>query len=619
MHEKNALNGKSQHFVVRRLNKKSVFTVGRNLFAHSGIFSEERTPMGEKMKVSIKDNVFGKIVRKVMIKNTDPLLKELEDASKNVKATQYTTLRRILEHGKDTSFGRDHKFIEILKAKDDEELYSLYTKNVPVSVYNDYDSYIEKSIHGEPNQLVPGKPELYLATSGTTGKPKYIPMTAEYLDYINEIQSMLLASYARQKKDIYCGKILALTGRAVEGHAPDGTVVASTSGATKRKTSKAALKLMAFPDIVMSIEDYNSRYYVAMRFAIEKDVRLVLNANPTTVLELLRNASKYYDDYCDDIEKGTISDKVEVKQEIREELLATLKPNKKRADELRALKKKAGRVPDPKDFWPNMRVNCSWKCGNTSFYNEKLDGLFPAGSLHQEFGYFASECRFGYTLDATDDSTVVYPHRVYLEFIPEEELDKKNPKVLRLNELEVGKRYSPLVTNPSGLYRYNMNDLVEVTGRFHESPRLLMIQKINGIVSLTGEKLYEKQFMNAVNEASSKFGKTIEFYMGCGDLETSAYHLFYEFKEKISDSELKEFNLFVDKKMQEYNMEYEAKRKSLRLNEPVPYLLPEKSFGMFKEALIKMGRSDGQFKITNLVQNDAQFKILKDIAKSCAR
>ena len=566
------------------------------------------------MKVSIKNRVFGAIVRKVMIKNTDPYLKELEEASRNVAETQGKTLRRILEQGKDTEFGKDHRFAEILNAKDDAELYSLYTKNVPVSVYNDYESYIEKSINGEPNQLVPGKPELYLATSGTTGKPKYIPMTEEYLNYINEIQSMILASFVRQKKDVYVGKILAMTGRAIEGYAPDGTAIASTSGATKRNTSKAALKLMAFPDALVGIDDYNSRYYAAMRLAIEKDVRLVFNANPTTVLELLRNAAKYYDDYCDDIEKGTISDKVDIPSEIREKLLEGVKPNKKRAKELRALKKKAGGVPEPKDIWPNLRVNCSWKCGNTAFYNKKLANLFPEDSIHQEFGYFASECRFGYTLDASDDSSVVFPHRVFLEFIPEEELDKANPKVLQLKDLEIGKRYSPLVTNPSGLYRYNMNDLIEVTGRYFECPRILMIQKINGIVSLTGEKLYEKQFMNAVNEASAKFGKTVEFYMGCGDLESAAYHLFYEFREKTTDSELKEFNSFVDKKMQEYNMEYEAKRRSLRLNEPVPYLLPEKSFGRFKEALIKAGRSDGQFKITNLVQNDAQFKILKNIA-----
>ncbi len=567
------------------------------------------------MKAKLKDRIYGAIVRKVMIKNTNPLLAEIEKASVNVRSSQDATLRRILEEAKDTQYGRDHDFAGILAAKDADELYNKYRNAIGVTSYADFEPYVEKSMKGEENQLVPGRPEIYLATSGTTGRPKYLPMTTSYLDYINQIQSVLLASFARQKPDVYAGKILAMTGKAVENHAPDGTIIASTSGATKRRTSKNALKLMAFPDIIMSIEDYNARYYAAMRFAIERDVRLIINCNPTTNLELLRNAEKYYDDYCDDIEKGTLSDKVEIKPEIRSELLSQLSPNPKRAAELRFLKRKcSGKNPLPKDFWPNLRAVTSWKCGNTAFYNDKMRAIFPASSIHQEFGYFASECRFGVPLDATDDSTVIWPHKVFIEFIPESELGKENPRILRMHEVEKGGRYAPIITTPSGLYRYNMNDLVEVSAKYHEAPRLSMIQKINGIVSLTGEKLSEKQFISAVEEASVKFGKTLEFYMGCGDLESSAYHFFFEFVEKTSAQELEEFNSFVDKKLKEYNLEYEAKRDSLRLNAPTSYLLPEHSFGAFKEALVKAGRSDGQFKITNLVQNDQQFGILKKIA-----
>ena len=41
--------------------------------------------------------------------------------------------------------------------------------------------------------------------------------------------------------------------------------------------------------------------------------------------------------------------------------------------------------------------------------------------LHQEFGYFASECRFGLVMDDTLNS-VMFPHMHYYEFVKEEDL-----------------------------------------------------------------------------------------------------------------------------------------------------------------------------------------------------
>ncbi|MEE1168702.1 MAG: GH3 auxin-responsive promoter family protein, partial [Alistipes sp.] len=172
----------------------------------------------------------------------------------------------------------------------------------------------------------------------------------------------------------------------------------------------------------------------------------------------------------------------------------------KRAEELRQLLKEHGKL-EPKHFWPWLQLLSTWKCGNTKIYMEKyLDQFDWSKTFYQELGYIATECRFGFSLDDTNES-VLFPHFHYYEFVEESELDKPHKHFLQIHELEKGKRYCAYVTTYSGLFRYNMNDLVEVGGQFYNTPTVHMVSKVNGIVSMTGEKLYEPQFIDAVHKA----------------------------------------------------------------------------------------------------------------------
>ena len=63
-----------------------------------------------------------------------------------------------------------------------------------------------------------------------------------------------------------------------------------------------------------------------------------------------------------------------------------------------------------------------------------------------------------------------------------------------------------LVMTATGLYRYFMNDLVETIGFFRATPLLRFVQKGKGVTSLTGEKLYEAQAIEAVRSVSARFG-----------------------------------------------------------------------------------------------------------------
>lgn len=537
----------------------------------------------------------------------------LKKACKNPRETSAKTLRGMLDYAKDTVYGKEHHFADILAAKDNEELFKLWQENVKPNDYEDFRPYVERHKHGESDILFPGKPVLYATTSGSTAEPKWIPITEKYLKTVyGKMTKVWLFNFLKNRPNVYKGKILSIVGKVVEGYAPDGTVFGSVSGVTQRDAPGFVKRLYTNPQCVYSIADYNARYYILMRMGVENDVTLIVTANPSTIVELQNNVNKFYDDYVNDIEHGTISDKINLEPEIRKELEACVKPNPKRAAELRALKEKYGRVL-PKHYWPNMQILNTWKCGNTKVYLDKFKDSFPETMLHQEFGYFSSECRFGLVLDDTLN-TVLFPHYHYYEFVAEEDIDNPEPKFLQVDELVEGKRYCPYVTTFAGLYRYNMNDLLEAGPKFEGTPTVHMIQKINGIVTITGEKLHERQFIEAVRQAEEETGMRTAFFIGFADLELSAYHFYYEFADQgTSQADAEKFTEVVDKYLRKQNVEYVTKRDSLRLKDPITHRLCKDSFEKFKARCISEGARDGQFKLNILLQDEVRHAKFKDL------
>lgn len=538
---------------------------------------------------------------------------KLKSVSRNPRRASEQTLRGILNYAKDTVYGREHHFADILAAKDDKELYALYQKYVPAQEYEALRPYVERHKNGEANVLFPGKPIMYATTSGTTKEPKWVPITDVYLNSVyGKMTKVWLFNFIKNRPKVFTGKIVSIVGKVIEGYAPDGTVFGSVSGVTQRDCPKFVKKLYASPADVFSITDYNARYYAIMRMGIERNITLIVTANPSTIVEMQNNVNEFYDQYVDDIEHGTLNKDLNISPEIRAAIQPYLKPNPERAAELRALKQKYGTVL-PKHYWPNLQILNTWKCGNTKVYVDKFQHSFPEQMLHQEFGYFSSECRFGLVLDDTNN-TVLFPHFHYYEFIEEHDLENEHPHFLQLHELEQGKRYCPFVTTYAGLYRYNMNDLVEVGPNFENTPTVHMIQKVNGIVSMTGEKLHERQFIEAVHAAEKELQMPVKFFVGFADLSISAYHFYYEFEDlATTQQQAEQFTQKVDQVLQQSNIEYKAKRESFRVKDPVTHRLQRESFEHFKAQCIAEGARDGQFKMNLLMQDEkrhAKFKSL---------
>lgn len=537
-------------------------------------------------------------------------LAEMTKASRNAKKAQEDCLRSILLPAKDTAYGKEHKFAHILDAENQDEFFARYRKEVPINDYESLRPYVERHKNGEENVLFPGKPKMYATTSGTTKEPKWIPITERYYQEVyKKLNQMWFYTLIMNKPKAFHGKTLSIVGKAIEGAAPDGTAYGSISGISQRDIPSFMESVHTAPSDVFHISDYKARYYAIMRMAIEQNVTLIITANPSTLVEMQTNANEFYDEYVNDIEKGTLSNRLNIPEKIRASLEAQLKPNPQRAKELKALKAKHGTVL-PKHYWPYMQIVNVWMCGNTKVYLDKILESFPQNTVFHEFSYFSTECRVGLVLKSNSLDTVIFGHKIYFEFISEEDVitggeqNELPAKVYQLWELEKGKRYCPIITTSAGLYRYNMTDIVEVTGFYNEFPLIKFIQKTNGIISLTGEKLHERQFIEAVDSCSEKMKMPLKFFVGFANIEKSNYRFYYEFAcQTVSREDAEKLTEAIDAKLMEYNPEHQSKRTSNRLKAPETAILGPEAFERFKSACIEKGYRDGQFKLNLLMQD----------------
>ena len=130
-----------------------------------------------------------------------------------------------------------------------------------------------------------------------------------------------------------------------------------------------------------------------------------------------------------------------------------------------------------------------------------------------EIGYASSEfC--GSVKDA--DRNICLPMFTdnYYEFASLQDWGSKNPVFLSLTELEPGQDYYIFVTTASGLYRYNINDVVTATEGIGNCPGLRFLRKGKGVTNITGEKISEDQVISVVSKGL-KFENCISVLTQC--------------------------------------------------------------------------------------------------------
>jgi hypothetical protein len=524
-------------------------------------------------------------------------------------------LRQMLETNADTEFGRRHGFGGITS-------FQQFQEQVPISTYEDLEPYITAEMNGRPHQLTKEPPVLFTTTSGTTGTRKYIPMTHEGKRAKSHLTWLWFCGLYRDHPGIVGGRILSVVSPEVESHAPSGVPCGAESGHAYRTMPGPVRSMYTAPYGVFAIEDYEAKYYTLLRLAAGQNISCIATVNPSTVLLLGDRLAQHTEPIIRDVRDGTLSSEFSVPQELRDSL--HLRPDPERARHLERAAAAGGGPLRPGLAWPELAAIGCWKGGTVGAYLAKFDTYFPQGPPIRDFGYYATELRGSVPLSDQGDAGTIAIGTNVLEFHPAtEDRAPEGRELLRVEQLELGRRYFVYVTNASGLYRYEMNDIVEVTGRDRQTPLIRFVQKGKGVVSFTGEKLYEVQVITAVDKALAALRGRYHFIAAVAELVdgTSPRLIFLiEFDDPIADQDGSALVDRVDAALGEENDEYLTKRKSLRYGAAVIRVVRPGEFDRYRRRMVETGqRADGQFKVLRLTSDTsfaAEFTAERDLTGS---
>jgi hypothetical protein len=497
---------------------------------------------------------------------------------------QINVMQRLLYQNRDTQFGKKHRFSKI-------QNYAEFRQNIPVQTYESLRPYIEEQRLTGIKALTNETPKFYAQTSGTTGEPKYIPITLATLKMHSDEQSLFSYLQYRACPEAFAGKALGIMGAAVEGYLDSGHEVGSVSGHLYQSLPKIIQSRFVLPPAVSRITNYDLKYLVILRLALaEPNITYAGSPNPSTFLRLLSVLNKQRETLIESLLTGNLVGIEMLDDDLKSLLERKFKPELARAAQISNLPELTFA-----NVWPELKLLTTWTGGSCGIALEALREKLPTNTKIMELGYQSTEFRGSIALQAETNAGLPPLHHHFFEFVEQSRWDNDNPDFLMLDQLSQDITYYIFVTNASGLYRYFMNDLVQVGGFFNATPLLSFVQKGKGVTNLTGEKLYEAQVISAVQAISATLGLISSFYILVANQKTMSYQLFLETDKPAQFNHIT-FSQLLDEKLGELNIEYQAKRGSGRL---APLTTAWLKFGtgeVYKSQCMSLGQREGQFK-----------------------
>lgn len=491
---------------------------------------------------------------------------------------QNELLLKILNKNHKTVYGIEHNFSEIRNYED-------YIKAVPVNSYDDLKDYIHKQDSENVPYLTEESPVFYVLTSGTTGRSKKIPILKSSISHYRQSQQLLAFAMYLGIPSAYKGKILAMVSPSHEGLLDTGSPYGSMSGLIYQSMPRTLRTKYVVPLHVFEMANYDEKYLAIAESALkEKNISMIATANPTSLLKL----DRVINDNADKLIESIRSTDAE------------------RADELQVLLAVDGSLSFAK-IWPELKAITVWTGGSCGISILSLREMLPVDTRIVEVGYMSSEFRGGVTLDVLDNRQVPTFHQNFFEFVEKDAWEDGDAEFLKLDQISPGTQYYIFVTTQTGLYRYDINDLIEVTGRFNNTPTIQFVQKGRGVTNITGEKLYEAQLLSAIHETREQQKVSFDFFIMIAYPERYEYCLYIEHTPFDTSG--------IETQLRKSNMEFEDKQKSGRLK-PLRTVFIESGTGdLYKKYCLQQGQREGQYKLMHLqYDKDCNFDFL-----SCER
>ena len=511
-----------------------------------------------------------------------------------IRETQEKILLEILKTNKNTEYLKIFETeSQILNAENEKELIEKFQNKIPIVNYEDIKEFVEREKSGESNVLLSDKIKLFELTSGSTSDVKYIPYTKKFLkSYMNGVFSWIYNLYQNNKR-LFLGssywsvspilKREAVTNGGIRVGIEDDTSYFDKISAfflnklfTVPKEIKntqnmedflliTAVFLLLSENLAM-ISVWSPSFLMILLDFIEKNHKVICqivksedlgteffadkNLGNKKYFQIIqkkyrklwkKNRSKFLINYFEKYEKNILS-----KNDKTQNLEITEKNNENEImAENKNLETKSGNkiVENFVNYyviWEKLSLVSCWADSDSYEIFIKLKKKLNSDKKNMDLkfqgkGLMSTECIVSFPLENVENGSVVAYNSFFYEFIQVsgDGLENSSPKLL--NELELGERYCVVVTTNAGLYRYNTNDIVKVTGFYHKIPVVKFVGRMNNFSDIVGEKLensfVEKQVLNFLEENKIK-EEFLLFSPVKNENGKISYTLFLEIKNK---------------------------------------------------------------------------------------
>jgi hypothetical protein len=474
---------------------------------------------------------------------------QIESFKENPHQVQQDLLFSLIRKAKNTEWGKKYDYATIKNIK-------TFQDRVPVQDYEHVKPYIDRLRKGEHNLLWPTEIKWFAKSSGTTSeKSKFIPVSNESLEdcHMKGGKDMLsIYCNLRPDTEIFSGKGLVMGG----SH---------------------------------SVSEFNNNSYFG-------DISAILVQNFPFWAEMMRTPNISiallgdWEVKLDKIANATITENVTNISGVPSWNLMLLKKVLDITGRNSVL-----------EVWPNLELFIH---GGVSFapYRDQFKKIIPSQQMWYLETYNASEGFFGIQDQAfSSEMLLMLDYGIYYEFIPLDEFESKNPRVLTLDQVETDTNYAMVITTNAGLWRYMIGDTIQFTST--NPYRIQISGRTKNFINAFGEEVIVDNAEKALNAACKATGAVINEYTAAPvfleDNNTASHEYLIEFDEEPDDLDV--FINTLDRELQDINSDYEAKRTAdILLKKPKVKSLPK---GTFFKWLKSKGKIGGQNKVPRLFNN----------------
>lgn len=456
-------------------------------------------------------------------------------------ATQAAVLENLLEKGRQTAFGKDHKLDQVRS-------HAELTQAVPLRDYEDLKPYIDRVIQGEQSVLWPGRPLYYAKTSGTTSGIKYIPITKDSApNHVGSAVDSVLCYIAETgKASIMDNRMLFLSG-SPELEKVGDVLTGRLSGIVNHHIPLYLSRHRVPSYKVNIIEDWEHKVDKIVEETLKLPMGLVSGIPPWVQM------------YFDRIQERT---------------------GKK-----------------PSEVFPNLSLLVYGGVNFEPYAKRLWDSI--GRKLDSIETYPASEGFLAYQdSQQAEGMLLLLNSGIYYEFIPTTELDKPNPMRLNVSQVSVGTNYAIVLYSNAGLWGYVLGDTVRFTST---TPyRIVVTGRIKHFISAFGEHVIAEEVDRALANTMKYHPevKVAEYTVAplVTPVEGLPHHeWFIEFSQ--APANLPAFERRLDEQMRKANTYYDDLIKGNVL-EPL-HVRPLRQ-GAFIDYMRSVGKLGGQNKVPRL-------------------